>query len=73
MAEIRPDQYQNGDKQKDLEIKRDVKLYIMKSYVMELFLCNSMFNTMATFTADMDPFLDLRGLGQYKRRGDPGT
>jgi len=51
MAEIRPDQYQNRDKQKDVEIKRDVKLYITKSYVIEVFLCNSMFNPMTTFPA----------------------
>ncbi len=44
MAEIRPDQYQNGDKQKDVEIKRDVKLYLTKSYVIAVFLCISMFN-----------------------------
>lgn len=44
MAEIRPDQYQNGDKQKGVEIKRDVKLYITKSYVIEVFLFYSMFN-----------------------------
>ncbi len=46
MAEIRSDQYQNGDKQKDAEIKRDVKLYITNSYVIDVFLCQRMFNTM---------------------------
>ena len=50
MAEIRPDQYQNGDMSKDVEIKRDVKLYITKSYMMAVFLCNSMFNTIIPFT-----------------------
>jgi len=45
-AEIRPDQYQNGDKQKEVKIKQDVKLYITKSYVIEVFLYNSMFNPM---------------------------
>jgi len=53
MAEIRPDQYQNGDKQKNVEIKRDVKLYFTKSYVMAVFLCISMFNTLSTFSADL--------------------
>jgi len=48
MAEIRSDQYQNRDKQKDVEIKRDVKLYITKSYMTVVFLCISMFNTLTT-------------------------
>jgi len=49
MIEIHPDQYQNGDKQKDIETERDVKLYITKSYVMEMFLCQRMFKTFTIF------------------------
>ncbi len=47
MAEIRPDRYQNGDKQKDIEIMLIVTVYFAKSYAMEVFLCISMFNTFA--------------------------
>ena len=48
-----------GDMNRGVKIKRDVKLYLTKSYKMAVFLCHSMFNTMTTFSADMDPFLDL--------------
>jgi len=46
MAEIRSDQYQNGDMNRGVKIKRDVKLYFTKSYEIAVFLCNSMFNPM---------------------------
>ncbi len=36
---------------REVEIKRDITLYLTKSYVMEVFLSNSMFNTMTTFPA----------------------
>ncbi len=49
MAEIRPDQYQNGDKQKDVEIKRDVKPYITKSYMIGMFIRKRMFNTLPPY------------------------
>ena len=35
-----------------VKIKRDVKLYLTKSYKMAVFLCHSMFNPLATFTAN---------------------
>jgi hypothetical protein len=53
MAEIRPDQYQNGDKQKDIEIERDVKLYTTKSYEIAVFLFNRMFKTFNTANGHM--------------------
>ncbi len=35
---------------KGVRIKQNVKLYLIKSYVMEVFLCNSMFNPMTTLS-----------------------
>ncbi len=50
MAEIQANRCQNSDMQKGVKIKRDVKLYLTKSYVMAVFLCISMFNPMTTFS-----------------------
>jgi hypothetical protein len=52
MAEIRANWCQNGDKQKGVKIKRDVKLYLTKSYVTEAFLCHSMFNPLTAYSAN---------------------
>ena len=49
MAEIHPDQYQNGDMHKGFKIKRNVTLYLTNSYAMAMFLCIRMFNPFATF------------------------
>jgi len=38
---------------KGVKIKQDVKLYLTKSYVMEVFLSNSMFNTMTLVTQEV--------------------
>jgi len=38
--------------QKDVKIKRDVKLYITKSYAMEVFLRHSMFNPLTAFSTN---------------------
>ena len=54
MAEIRAKRCQNGDTQKGVEIKQDVKLYIINSYVIEVFLFNSIFNTMFKKSWDSD-------------------
>ena len=48
MAEIRANWRQNGDMHKSVKIERVIKLFITKSYVMVLFLCHSMFNTIFT-------------------------
>ena len=44
MAEIKANRCQNGDMNQSLQIKRDVKPYLTKSYVMGTFLCQRMFN-----------------------------
>ena len=43
--EIQSKQCQNGDKNQGIKIKRDIKLYLSKSYEMAVFLCQRMFNT----------------------------
>jgi hypothetical protein len=48
-AEIRPDQYQNGDMNRKVEIEQNVTIFFARSYVMVVFLRNSMFNTFPTF------------------------
>ena len=50
--QIRASWCQNGDKNRGVEFKLNVKLCITKSYEMEIFLCHSMFNPMTTFSAD---------------------
>lgn len=45
MAKIRATWYQNGDMHKSVKIKRNIKLYHAKSYVMRVFLFNRMFKT----------------------------
>ena len=46
MSEIGANRCQNSDMQKGVEIKWYVRLYLTKSYVIEVILCNSMFNPM---------------------------
>ncbi len=53
MAEISSKQCQNGDINRGLKIKRDVKLYFTKGYVTEAFLCNSLFNPMTAFSDNL--------------------
>ncbi|MBA7642903.1 hypothetical protein ES703_50612 [subsurface metagenome] len=53
MVEIHPEQYQNGDKQQGILIKRNITIYSARSYITEVFLCHSMFNTMTAFSANM--------------------
>jgi len=52
MAKIRATWYQNGDMHKSVKIKRNIKLYHAKSYVMRVFLFNRTFNSNVYFSGN---------------------
>ena len=53
-GQIRSDQYQNGDKQQGIFIKRNVSMYSERSYITEVFHGQRMFNTLTISSEQSD-------------------